>query len=325
MADPIIDPNAIPAPGSAAPVVANGAAANPAAVAPIAADGSSPAAPETAAPAAPAITTPAEAAVSSSAPAPAEAPKPELTTDKPSLLEQIASPGEKPAEPAKPAEAKPEGEKPAAEAKPGEAKPAETPAAEAKPAEAAQPAEPLAPIEYKFEWPEAVTPVADKVTAFTDILNEGRVSPEIAQKFVNLHAEALQTATTQMFADQHRVFNEMRKSWNTEIMADEVLGGAGHQTAMQAVARARDALVPSEMLEPRKYDDGSPRLSQFEEFLRVTGAGDHPVFARILHNADRFISEAPFTPIEIAPPPNNGRAPGDRFARLYPNTPRQRS
>jgi hypothetical protein len=282
---------------------------------------------------------PAEAAAATPPDAAAVSPDPEKPafaphTETPSLLaehdktaaEKAAKPAAEPAQPAAeagkepgtPAEAKPAEPTKPADAK-TEAKPAEVKPEEAKPAEPVKPE----PVEYKYALPETIKLDDARKGELHAALDEFRANPaEGAQRLLDMHAAQMQRFAETTLENQHKAFADTRKGWRTEVLA---VGGAGHQTAMQAVARARDALVPSEMLEPRKYDDGSPRLSQFEEFLRVTGAGDHPVFARILHNADRFISEAPFTPIEIAPPPNNGRAPGDRFARLYPNTPRQRS
>lgn len=294
-----------------APALAEAAAAPPAPVTPPEPVASPPQAPADVAPAATAAPAPdpaagAPAAAEPAAPADGSA-KPELTTDKPSLLETATKPGgEKPAEPAA---AKPEEAKPAAEAKPADA-------AAAPPAEPA----PLPAVEYKYELPETIK--LDDATrgSFHEALDKFRADPAAgAQALIDMHAKAMQSFAEQTLADQHRAFNELRGEWNKQVLADPVIGGAGHRTAMTAVARMRDLLVPTEMLAPRKNDDGSPRISEFEEFLRVTGAGDHPVFMRLLHRAARFLDEpqAAEVPTNPKPPPGNGRMPGNRRAVMY--------
>lgn len=262
---------------------------------------------------------PAAEAVAAAAPAPspepaaaAAAPAVEYTSEKPSLLD-FAKEGEKPAEGA-PAE----GEKPAAEA----AKPVEpakeAPAAEAKPADALKPAEaaaeapkaaePAAPITYNFDLPEPMkgAPANDPVMkTFTEALGEFRAPPELGQKLLNLHAEAMQGLANQKLADQHRAFNETRDGWRKDVLADEAIGGSGHQTAMKAIARMRDMLVPEK-------DRGD-----FEQFLRITGAGDHPQFLKLLHRAAKYFDEPGLPPDNPGVPPDIGRQNGKGSAVLY--------
>jgi hypothetical protein len=209
-----------------------------------------------------------------------EAPKPEHAADKPSLLETFDKDAKDAKAPEKDA-AKPE-------AKPGE------PPAEAKPTE-------LAPIEYKYQLPETLKLDDAGKTELHSALDAFRTNPaDGAQGLVDLHNKRMQDFANHLAAEQHRVFNATRESWRTEVMADPELGGAGHQTTMGAIARVRDALVPE-----------NERVA-FDQFLRITGAGDNPVFLRMLHRAVPYIDEPqaskqPLT--DIRPPKNNGRAP----------------
>jgi hypothetical protein len=147
-------------------------------------------------------------------PAPA-APAAELTTDKPSLLEEFdaaAKAAEKPpvqpvaAEnkaPEKAADAKPEGDKPA-DAKPADAKPAEVnlkrkPAEAAKPGEVAKPAVDAPkpePIKFEFELPPVLAANDEKIGTFNTLLNEAGLNAElgkdVGQDLLNLHAEGMQ-------------------------------------------------------------------------------------------------------------------------------------
>jgi len=260
---------------------------------------------------------PPPSAQAEAAPQPAADDKPVVAAEVPTLLEDFdaAKAGDK--KDAKPAEAK----EPAAEAapepkegdkKPAEAQPEKKPdAAEAKPeakeSPQVEPPQQLEPIEYAFEMPPEIKADDPRMNQFREVLQSSRVPAENAQQFLNLHTEAMREYATYLANEQQRIFADTRRDWRNQIMADEVLGGAGHQTAMTRAAMARDALVPE------------ADRQAFGEFLRMTGAGDHPAFIRLLHRAARYVSEpqaAEFS-TEIKPPPNNGRAPGSRRGLLY--------
>jgi hypothetical protein len=276
--------------------------------------------------------------------APAPAAKPDgapAAPDKPADGAAAAAPGEAAAPGAKP-ETKPDAAaaKPDAAAKPAEAaKPADA----AKPDAAAKPAEPApAPVTLKVEdvkLPEGFKAEGDTLPSFVAILNDGARAPgERAQALVDLHVSLMKNYrdafAQELAADQHRVFGDTRQSWQKQIMADPILGGAGHQTAMGAIARMRDTLVPANLRAPRVWDKasaetalkgqppekiagliGRPRLSAWDEFLRVTGAGDHPVFAHLLHEAARYLDEPAPPPTGARPPADIGRRPRNAAGR----------
>lgn len=174
-----------------------------------------------------------------------------------------------------------------------------------KPPEPAAPAEPTA-FDYKYDLPEFLSVNDDQRGEIHKAFDAFRTDPAAgAQALVDLHAKQLQTYADFVASEQMRVWNETRKGWRTEVMADEQLGGAGHQTALSAIARMRDMLVPE-----------SDRAA-FTSFLQATGAGDHPAFLRMLHNAARFYDEPPMPPSGIKPPPSNGKAPKQGVSALY--------
>jgi hypothetical protein len=265
----------------------------------------------------------AEAAIAPAA-APIPEAKPTLLQEAVKAVEEKAAPAAeaKPAEPkveAKPAaDAKPaEGEKPAAETKPVDAeKPAEgeKPAAETKPAESAKPE----PVEYKYTLPETLKLDDATKAELHAALDDFRADPAAnAQKLIDLHNKSIEAFAKQVAQDQRTTFYATRDTWRKEIMADPILGGAGHQTAAGAVARMRDKLVDPADLKPRKFDDGAPRLSAFDEFLETTGAGDHPALWRMLHNAARYLDEPAPPPPNARPAANNGRRGPRRVRELY--------
>lgn len=195
---------------------------------------------------------------------------------------------------AKPGETKPvEAAKPAEVAKPAEA----AKSGETKPAEGAQPVVEVAPV-YEFKLPEGIKAAPEQLSAYTEVLKTNGIKPEIGQALLDQHTTAMQQYAEHLLAEQHRVFADTRKQWRDAVTADAQIGGSGHQTAMQAIARMRDLLVPE------------TERSEFNEFLRVTGAGDHPQFLKLLHVASRYLDEPPAPARAGEPTASNGQKPG---------------
>ena len=188
--------------------------------------------------------------------------------------------------------------------------------AEAAPADAAPAVEVVTPATYQpFELPEGLSADPKQMEAFTEIAAKTGLDQETAQSLVSMHASALATMQQQMAADQHRVFADTRAQWVNQVKADPDMGGAAFETSMKAVARARDRLVPAE------------RREAFENFLRVTGAGDHPEFLRILHTASRLLDEPAPPPVAVKPLANGGMKGGKQSFRntLYTHPSSQRA
>lgn len=262
--------------GTATPAVTTPAVASPE---PASLPGAAPApAPVSPAPSVPPAGEPATAApASSEAGAAAKPPQPE-----PSLLETLGKQPEKPKEGEKPVEAKP-----AEAAKPEEA----------KPPDAAKPAEPAA-VEYKYTLPETLKMDDALKGEVHKAFDDFRANPsEGAQGLINLHAKAMADFATQLDQHNRQAFADYRKSMRDKVMADPELGGAGHQTAMGAVARMRDLFVPEK------------DRAEFDDMLRITGAGDHPAMLRLLHNAAKWFDEPAVAPPEARPTKANGRRP----------------
>lgn len=283
----------------------------------------------TAAPAAqPANSGPAELAL---APAPnTEQPKPAEPERTPTLLEKFDA--EKAAE-AKPADKPAEAAKPAADtAKPGEpakdaAKPAEAKAAEApkpaegeKPAETAKPAEPAKPepVEYKYTLPETLKLSDERKTETHAAFDAFRADPANPQPLINLHNRAMTEYAEQLRRDQFKTFNNTKAGWETNWLADPEIGGAGHRTALKAIARVRDDFVSSAQQGTPKYNQD---WKEFNEFLAITGAGSHPAFARLMHNLSGYVTErqAEQNPVDIKPPKDIGKQPGNFKQIMYDN------
>lgn len=238
-------------------------------------------------------------------------------TATPSLMEGLQAPGDVPV--VETPAATPAAEAPVEAAAAPEEKPAEA-AAEAKPAEAAaaaddKPAEAapveLEPITYP-EWklPEGVAPDKGKLGQFTEVLAQHRVSPEVGQALLDQHTAAMQSFVNEYAekynADAHRIFGETRANWANQVKADPEVGGARFDTAMGVVARVRDAAVSGAKPGSAQYDAD---VKAFNEFLAVTGAGDHPAFIKFVHRMGKYMDEPGLPPANAGAPKNGGMAP----------------
>lgn len=276
---------------------------------------------------APPVEAPAPEAAAAAA-EPAAAPK--TVGETPSLLEEVAD--------------KPGIEKAAADNKPAEEKPAESAAepekkADEKPADASKegekaeeaPAEPqvpaIDPINYAehYTLPERIQ-MDDAVRGeFHGVLDDFRRDPKAStQKLLDLHATQMERYAEALGQEQHRMFLDTRAQWRDLIQKDEQLGGTNWDGVRQNVAQARNQFVSD-------AEPGSDRYvrewREFDEFTRITGAGDHPVLFRLLNNVAKMMGE-PLAPSvsEIKPAPN-GRQPGSKRALMYdhPSSPNNRN
>ena len=272
--------------------------------------------PETTPAAQPAGDKPAEPAAPAADAAPAK-PEKEFA---PSLLDEAAKPtaepkpGEKPPEPAKADEPAKPADK-AAE-KPGDGKPP------AKDEPAAKP-EPPAPIEYAFTYPEGVKPAdldAERMGAFTGILNESRVPPAAAQKMLDLHLDEVRRVEQAITDRQWDVFASTQKEWRDQTMADPEIGGSRHETALRTVMSLVDAYGQrfQGTKEPRNAEAIAAERKEMLDVFRATGAANNRLILGLLHFAGDKLREGSPRP---APPPR-GPNPntGSRGTGRYRNT-----
>jgi hypothetical protein len=73
--------------------------------------------------------------------------------------------------------------------------------------------------------------------------------------------------------EQEKKFQEIRKHWVRQVKADPTLGGKNFKRAMQACRSVWERFAETAGEEGKRADD----------FLRLTGAGDHPTFLRLLY------------------------------------------
>lgn len=268
---------------------------------------------------APAADAPAPAPAETPASAPAAAEAPLSPHEVPTLLETLKAPGveapkspepEKKADPAAKPDAKPVEPEKKVEAKP-DAKAEEKPAAKTEEPKAEDAPNPIDWDTYQFKFADNVKPVDEKVAAFKERAREIGMAPEKAQGFVDMFNEAATAFVAEQQQLQNDVWKNTRADWRKEVLAHPVLGGAGHLHSMGVVARARDLAteaISNAAPGSPKYEQAAQRI---ENFVRVTGAGDHPVFLEILHALGGLLDE-PRAPKAIPnPPKNNGVRPSN--------------
>jgi len=187
------------------------------------------------------------------------------------------------------------------------------PKAEAKPEPKAEAAPtPAEPVVWEYTVPETVKLDDDGRKRVNGILEAFVANPRDKanqQALVDYHVEQM-AALAQQTADFNRNFwSETRKAWRERIKSDEQLGGSGFKTTQAAIKRMMDLLVKPE------------HEAEWEEFIEVSGAGDHPALHRLLHNAARFFDEPrrsapnPQPPADIGRPPGRGRL-RDRYTSM---------
>lgn len=184
---------------------------------------------------------------------------------------------------------------------------AETPPVPEVPTEVKPPV--IEPVAWDYKIPETLKVEEKDRTELNSAFEALRVDPNKgAQALIDMHNQRMTDYDKFLRSEQMRVFGETRKNWNKEIMADPEMGGSGYRTAMSEVAKVRDMFVT---------DKDRP---EFDKFLRVTGAGDHPAFIRFAYRIAQSLNEPRMPPDNPKPPPNNGMRPKRTLRDVYNQT-----
>lgn len=133
-----------------------------------------------------------------------------------------------------------------------------------------------AEVKYEFKLPDGVEPDQKSLDEFTKVAKELKLSPENAQKLVDLRSAAVQAAK-----DQHTA---TVKGWADEVKADKDLGG--------------DKLPESLAIAKKAIDLGPPEL---KALLEESGLGNHPAVFKWAHSVGKALSEDTFKAGNNAP------------------------
>lgn len=189
-----------------------------------------------------------------------------------------------------PEAAKPEGEDGGEQKegeKEGEAKPDET------------------PLEIKM--PEGFVENEAVMGSFRDLVKEGGIKPEVAQKLFDIHAaevrkfgEAYREATEKAVLENNARINA---AWAKECQTDPEFGGANYNASRNLVIAAIRRIVPE------------AEQAEFLEFYRAAQLQNNPQMFRFLARVGRETSEAGAVGSEGAAP----KEEASLAKRLFPN------
>jgi hypothetical protein len=145
-------------------------------------------------------------------------------------------------------------------------------------------AAPEPPTTYEaFNLPEGFTPDQREMSAFTDILRDGRASQETGQKLLDLYTGELKKLETY----QREYWQNTLDTWKEDTLADPQLGGNRFQTVL-----TRCTSVLNEFATPG-----------FLEMLDASGLGNHVEMFRFLNKVADFVGEPSARASAEAKPP----------------------
>lgn len=164
----------------------------------------------------------------------------------------------------------------------------------------AKPEEPVAPepITYEaFKLPEGLTIPEERLTQFTSLAGENRLTQEQAQKYLDLHADVVKATQEAMDQRQRDTFDETRAGWRKEVTS---------RFGNRADTVVNDAKWAVEQLFPNAEE-----RSRMWGVLSFTGAGDNPDMIDFMARAARRMRErtAPPQGVPMRTTPTN---PADR-------------
>lgn len=167
-------------------------------------------------------------------------------------------------------------------------------------AEPEKPAEPPAaidPASYELKLPEGMLRDDPMIAAFLESAAGARLEGSAVQAVI----DSVGPKIAEHLAAPYKAWAEMNATWQAEIKADPIVGGANLNASVTAINGAIDRF-------------GTPEL---KDALRTTGAANNPHVFRFLHKLASAYAEA--TPVStgdsghVAPPPGRG------LASMYPS------
>lgn len=168
---------------------------------------------------------------------------------------------------------KTEGDKPATEGD----KPATEGEKEKGAGEGDKPApEPMKPEDYKLELPEGITADDPLLTAFLEGAAKGGMDNESVQAVISSFGPKL----AEQMAAPMNAWTTLNETWQAEVKADPVIGGANLPATIKTVADAISLVSTPEEAQAAR------------EALTMTGAGNNPAIVRLMHRmASRLVEK----------------------------------
>lgn len=136
--------------------------------------------------------------------------------------------------------------------------------------------EPIKPEDYKLELPEGIAADDPLLVAFLEGAAKGGMDNESVQAVVS----ALGPKLAEQMAAPMKAWIALNETWQAEVKADPVIGGANLPATIRTVADAISLVsTPEEARAAR-------------EALTMTGAGNNPAIVRLMHRmASRLVEK----------------------------------
>jgi hypothetical protein len=146
-------------------------------------------------------------------------------------------------------------------------------------------------VVYEFKLPDGMALDKVAVDAFTPLAKELKLSPEQAQKFVDL-----KVADTQRQAE---AWQSQQAEWVDQVKADTEIGGDKLEQSLAFAKAAVDFI-------------GDPELTKL---LNTTGYGNHPTLVKAFVKIGKQLAPDSFVGGKRAPAANSEEA---ALAKMYP-------
>jgi hypothetical protein len=157
------------------------------------------------------------------------------------------------------------------------------------------------PVAYDLKLPEGIEVDKAQLDAFTALLGENKVAPEVAQKLADLHIAAVK----QIAEAPYQQWKDMQVTWQNEIKADPDFGGAKLESeTLPAIANALRVFSPTPEAE-----------AALRKAFSFTGAGNNPEIVRFVARIGKAVSEGSHVPAG-GPTAESQKSPAEK---LYPS------
>lgn len=155
--------------------------------------------------------------------------------------------------------------------------------------------------EYEFTMPEGFDGLdPDAMAAATPLLRENKVSPETAQKLVDIVAGTVQRQVARVQQEMAERREQKAAEWLAEMQADKGFGGAAFDRNAAAVRGVIERFGDTDPTVV--YPDGHPNAGKpipggaVKKLLSETGIGNAPALIRMLHRAALATGEDSIAP-----------------------------
>ncbi len=173
---------------------------------------------------------------------------------------------------------------------------------ESKPGEPAEPPKAEEPKPFALDQvklPEGFQIDAELGNEFVSLANEIKLTPEAAQKLVDLQAKTLTKLASEMGS---KAFDQTKEQWDQQLAADPEFSGPNRKQVEANIARTLKVV-------------GGKNEEKIRQAFDLTGAGSHPDIVRFMRDVAKIVNESKFV---SGSPASLSSTPRSLEERLYP-------